>query len=168
MIVDNLGSRGETSAEIDAKIQELMEKPFAEIDLKIQELTGPRQDYSTTNGLSRYRGHVALNRRLMDGLRSKDEDAASTLFRLWFAPLRTHLMNRGASEQLALDIIQDMWLAIWAKRHKRLDPTGNFLGLVARAGRQNAYRSHPKERRPAEAQGGRHPTADPTAGEPAG
>lgn len=66
---------------------------------------------------------------LLQKLRGGDREAFKELYDLYHRRLTLKLVYLLKSEELAQDVLQDIFVKIWENR-KTIDPTGNFGGLL--------------------------------------
>ncbi len=55
---------------------------------------------------------------LADGLKASDHDAYAALFKLMHEPLLRYTFRIAKDEALCLDILQDVFMKLWEKRHQ--------------------------------------------------
>ncbi|WP_367331218.1 RNA polymerase sigma factor [Sphingobacterium multivorum] len=72
---------------------------------------------------------ITSEEELLQKLRGGDREAFKELYDLYHRRLTLKLVYLLKSEELAQDVLQDIFVKIWENR-KTIDPTGNFGGLL--------------------------------------
>ena len=79
-----------------------------------------------------YTFDISDNRRIVEALKTGDEETFKEVYTAFCAPLRHYATTILQNEQAAYEVVQDVFTAVWLNR-KRLDaakPLRNYLRLL--------------------------------------
>ena len=86
-----------------------------------------------------YTFDISDNRRIVEALKTGDEETFKEVYTAFCAPLRHYATTILQNEQAAYEVVQDVFTAVWLNR-KRLDAAKPLRNYLLRAVHNNSLR----------------------------